>query len=238
MGLADAGIADDRQQLGRTRAGDALERRAQLGHLVGATDERPVQPSLDRRCLSVEGGQEEAAGHLGRAGGVTHQAPRRLVHPDLPAFARAREPLGRSDRPADHRPRRRDDLAGADAAAGPHAERQALGLGHELGGRAEGALHVVLLRHRRAEDDEDGVAAPLRRDATEARAGRSRHVVVALDDRPQGFGVEIGRLELREHARDQAPRVDGEIVPRPRRRVGRCRDALLQDRGLERPQLR
>jgi hypothetical protein len=210
-------------------------------HLLGAADERAVELAPDRRGVGVDMRQHvAAAGGLGRVGPVAHEPPRRLVHPDLSGGRRAREPFCRAHGPADHRAvERRDHLTRADAAARPYPERQALRACHELGGRAQRALRVVLVRNQRAEDHQDRVAAELRSGAAVALADCARRVVVALDHGAQGLGVELVACdELRERARDQPPRVDGERRGRMWRRAGRGGDALAEDRGLELAQVR
>ena len=160
-------------------ADDAREGRAQAADLLLAADERAVEPAPDRRSIGVDVPEQEAAvGELGCARGVAHQAPGRFVHPDLTArrptcASRSAAPTASPITGAAADPAGRDDLAGADAAAGVQAERQPLRPGDELGGRTQRALRVVLVRDRRAEGGQDGVTAQLGDDAAVARADRA-----------------------------------------------------------------
>ena len=87
-GLADARLADDRQQLRLAPRHDARERLAQHGDLALAADERLVEAAGDRRRVGVEAAEQEAAVlEPRRAGGMPHHPPRRLGQPDLPGAA-------------------------------------------------------------------------------------------------------------------------------------------------------
>ncbi len=244
VGLADARLAENRHQRGRPEVGDAREGRPQALDFVLASDQRAVELTADGRGIGVDVAQQKAAvAQRGGAGAVAYDPPGRTVDPDLAAGASPREPFRRSDGLADHGCRRvglrrGHDLTGADAAAHAQAERQVRRPRDELGRRAERALRVVLVRDRRAEDQEDGVVAQFGGAALVQGTGCAGGVVIALQHGAQRFRVEIrfcaGIGEQREHARHAAPRIDRE---RLRRRGRRCRYLLTQDGGLERPQI-
>ena len=112
-----APVAATRANVARSRATSSL-----------AADQRPVELSPDRRGIGVDAGQQEAA-----VGQPDARAPWRTgARSTRRSGSRRRGPSARAARPQ-RRPRRSPapaaaghDLAGADAAAGPHAERQAL----------------------------------------------------------------------------------------------------------------
>jgi hypothetical protein len=244
--LADAGLADDGQELRRALGHDPRERGAQHPDLALAPDQRLVEPAADRRRVRIDALQQEpAVGERGGVRGVTYDLPGRSGQADLAARAGARQPLGDRHRLADDRAGvgrtgRGHDLAGADARARPAAERQLLHPRAELHCSPEGALRVVLVRHRDAEHGQDRVAAPLDDAALVALADRERRVVEAADHRPQRFGVGAGRLlgagQLGEDARHPAAGVG-----RDRRALARglgLGNLVAEDRGLQRAQRR
>ena len=233
--LADARLAEDREQLRRAPLGDARERLAQRAQLLVAPDQRLVEAARDGRRVGVEPAEQQPAALERRgAGGVPHDLPGRLREPDLAALRRPREPLRDGDRLADHRRARGGDhLAGA--GAGADAERQLVA---QLGGRAQRALGIVLVRHRHAEHGDHGVAAQLDDAAAVAGEHRAAGVVEALDDGAQRLGVAAGLRagELGDHAGHEAPRVGrARGAGRQRHRLGHV---LAQDRRLERAQVR
>ena len=215
-GLADARLADHREEPRRAGCGDVVERRGQPRELGRAADERGI----------------------GAATGVQQRAGA-LVDADLAGRGGASEPAGDGDDVAD---RRRSGTgqrgSGRDAGADREIDVVRFQLAGETGERIEqlardvaGTGGVVLVGDGGAEDHGDPVGEQLERRAAVAPGDLLRRRVAAPDDLAQELGVErragAGRAHVDPDADDVASR-------RPR-----CGHAGLvaQDRALERAQL-
>ena len=188
--LADAGLAEDREQLGRAPLGDARERRAQDLPLALAAEQGLIEAAGDRRSVGVEAAQQQRAavesGGAGARGARPARSTRRAGSRRSPRCARAarrrppprRSPAGRP-RPGPRPCRRRSTRRTAPRRAAPrrHAARAARRPRARPGCRARP-------RRRRC-------AAPRR--CRRARSKTARPVAVeAVDHRAQRLGVEPG----------------------------------------------
>ena len=207
--LADAGLAEDGDQVRAAVADRARKRVLQDLQLDLTSDERGRR----KRALRLRRDVEElpaakrldaAADRHGIRGLGDDDAVREAQHAgpdqDRPLGRGLLEPCGEVDGLA-RRERRvgvlDDDLAGLDA--DPHAEAHLLDRGHDLERGAKGALRVVLVRERDAERGHDGVAGELL-DGAAVRHDAARDAVeVVVDALPD---------DLRIGARDQPCGVD------------------------------
>ena len=153
--LADAGVADDRDQLRRARVDHARERRGQALELGLAADQRAVEPAADRRRVGVHAHQQEAALAQRRgARPVAHEAPRRPVEAVSPPPRTARAPPRRpaprrpaARRPAPRRPRCRRRPPAARSPPAARRRRAARAAGRP---RARAGRRTPPAPHRRA----------------------------------------------------------------------------------------
>ena len=184
--LADAVLADDRDDDGVLALDRLLDRHLGDGQLAGPADHRDLgavaaahtgrrgggdgQPRLDR-ALAAAG--DELAGRL-VVDGVRGERVRRLADDHAPGRGHRLQPRGGVDDVAHRRvlgagERADEHLAGVDADAHADVDGAARpGLGHRAGDRLlhpqpgpHGAFGVVLVRHRGAEQGEDPVAEQL-----------------------------------------------------------------------------
>jgi hypothetical protein len=249
--LADAGRSDDRDQVGPELGHGALPDGFQEAQLAAAADERrrrrrpfgrradrrDREPRLDRVALALglDGLELAVADHVSRR-------PVRLLADHQPACRRrGLQPRGgvhdvaqrerharlRSGSDGDHGLARVDGRAHRDRVVGSLAA-QPLDRVDDAESRADRALSVVAVRHRRAEDGHDGVADELLDGALEtldlplgARVELLERVADVL-----GIGsIRPGREpdHVDEQHRDELPLFAGSLggIERRRRRSGR-----------------
>ena len=241
--LADAGVADQRDEARRSGLRHLAQRLVDRLQLLLAADDRRVEPprvafASARRNEPVRRNALLLALQLERLDRldlhrVAHQAIGRVADVDLVRRRRLLEPRRDVDGVAGGELLVRggvvvgDDLAGVDA--GAHRQLDAVvrrellvdGAQRRLhaGGRAHGAQRVVLVLHRQAEHGHDRVADVLLDLAAVARDLRRHRREVAVLDLVQRLGVEAlaerGRvLQVAEDDRDRAP----DLARRQRRR--------------------
>ncbi len=257
--LADAGLADDGDDLRRRLALRLLEDGEQPPKLVLAADELRLQIAGHRRrsrdeLEQPEGRQRRLLARLDglHTHGVADELERRRAEHDRSGRRRLLDSLGDVDRIA------RDEaavtrvadvhVAGVDPDAQVEPET-VLALDRlaqsgdgcaGVGGGTDGPQGIVLVRHRYAEDGHDRVADELLDRAAVALDRPAGGGEVAVQHAPQRLGVErlreLGRLdEVGEEDRDRlAPFLEPDRSGERRLE----RSVLAQDRLLELAQLR
>ena len=212
--LAHAGGADQRDQVRAALALDPAIDRLEQRDLVGPADERRLAPDLQPRRGHGEGaGGHERGDGLGLALEVQRLervvgdrrrggAARAVAHGDAARLPGRLQACGDVDGVADDRvalpDRARQHLAGVDA--DPQLEGDVVEVALELGvdlahrllhaeGGANGALGVVLVRHRRPEDRHDVVADVLVDLAAEALDLLAQAPQAAVDERLDRLGI-------------------------------------------------
>ena len=207
--LADAGRAEDREQVARAVADDVGERALEQLALPLAADHRRVVAAAGR--LRLDGDEAVGGEGLGLAlrldGGrglgldsVADESVGLLAEQHLPGLRRLLQPRGDVDGVSGRKAllRARDDLAGVDAhaqlepraVAGLELVVQLVQAAAQLVGGAHRAQRVVLVHRRHAEDGHHRVADEL-----------LHRPAVPLDDR-------LRRLEVARHHPPQALRID------------------------------
>jgi hypothetical protein len=226
--LAEPGHADERDELRRPRGADPAERVAEDTQLLLASDE--LGASLVRDVDSGARAHVRRLPHpdrlrlalgLDRLGDLvvdrtSRRAVRRLVHDHAVHGSRALQARRRVDDVAGCHPlagvrscvERHEHLPGSDP--DPQLERLLQGEVADRERRADGALGVVLVRRRSAEQGHDGIADELlHRAAVPLELGAYAHVVRA-QDRLHVLGIQ--RLGPRGEA-DEVAEEDAHDLP-------------------------
>ena len=238
-GLADARLADDRDDPAGAVGDGPLELRQQHVELGRTSDEGRVHPARHAGRVRLDVEQPPRVDGLGFPlqrqrrhrlcrDGVSDEADGRVADENLAGSRGGLEPLRDDDGVAGGERVALRRVAGEDLArvdAGAHADRdpvrrlelvvQARELAPELDCRPDRAERVVLVHDRDPEDTEDGVADELLDRAAVALEHLPRRVVIARPDAPERFRVELlaerGRVRnVAEDERDGLPDHEGE----------------------------
>jgi hypothetical protein len=249
--LADAGVADERQETRAAAGRDVLVERPQPRELRVASDERRVVPPQERGRFLVDRLQPERRERLARpfqlerpeqlAGdGVRDERVRVGAEQDLPRAGGLLQALADVDGLSRDEGRAggrvaRDDLPGVDADPKPQLRQPRSDRLAQLRRRANGPERVVLAHDRDAEDRQDGVADELlERAAVPVEHGRgeveeaTEQVALRLRVEPPR---ELGRRDdVAEEDRDRLARLLGQVE----RARGRRRDRRRRRGGARR----
>ena len=238
-GLADAGIADDRDQLAALLGLHALPRLPEERELALTADEQRLVPALRRLAHAqqpVGGNRLGLALQLERLdrldlGRVADERERRLPDQHLARLRRLLQPRRDVDRIAGRQPllRPRHHLAGhhADPPLQPELGQRVA----HLDRRPHRAQRVVLVQHRHAEHGHHRVADELLHAAAVPLDDRLHPLEVAREQRTQPLGIE--RLAERGRAGQVAEqhRHRLALLLRPRGRSGEREATLLAELG-------